>query len=275
MPEGPEAKRVANRLQNSFQYKTITKIRYNNKAKLLTDYKQLCEIKIRNIFSYGKKVIFQCSDDVFIVSSFGMTGKWCLQPQSHSNIVFIFSDHTRLYFDDVRRFGNVSIYNQQGYLNNVVSKLGRCVLNDFPDVTEWFAIFKKSRKNVCSFLMDQDKLCGIGNYLKTEVLFFAGIHPDRKVSELYPFELFKLRRACALIPLVSYTAGGHTINDYAQPDGSYGAYVPLIYNQSCYHQHTIQTKKHSQRTTYFVSALQWTPQTHPDYQQDYQRMYNC
>ena len=64
-----------------------------------------------------------------------------------------------------------------------------------------------------SVFLDQAFLAGLGNYLRSEILFIAGIHPARRARELSKGELGKLARATLDISQRSYVSQGVTIPD--------------------------------------------------------------
>src|SRR5690606_38252829 len=71
---------------------------------------------------------------------------------------------------------------------------------------------------------------GIGNYLKSEILYLSGLSPYRKMNTLTIDELEKLRICSHKIILNSYHAGGLTIKDFISPNGEFGNYQPMVYD---------------------------------------------
>ena len=59
-------------------------------------------------------------------------------------------------------------------------------------------------------LLDQGFLAGVGNYLRSEILFFAGLRPERRPSDLDREELGRLSRAATTITRRAYRTGGVT-----------------------------------------------------------------
>ena len=63
-------------------------------------------------------------------------------------------------------------------------------------------------RQLSALLLDQAFLAGMGNYLRSEVLFEAGLHPDRRPRELDAEERQALARALLAVPQRSYRTRG-------------------------------------------------------------------
>ncbi|MGY0559406.1 endonuclease VIII [Luteimonas sp. A277] len=75
-------------------------------------------------------------------------------------------------------------------------------------------------RSLGSLLLDQGFLAGMGNYLRAEVLFAAGLHPKRRPGDLAPEQTARLARVLLDIPRLSYSTRG--IN---QADGMRSDYL--------------------------------------------------
>jgi endonuclease-8 len=76
-----------------------------------------------------------------------------------------------------------------------------------------------------ALLLDQAFLAGMGNYLRAEVLFEAGLHPDRRPRELDQAQRLALAEALLAVPQRSYWTRGirkalGMKADYAVTDGA-------------------------------------------------------
>ena len=117
MPEGPEAKVIANELEELIGM-TITKVEINSEDKF-ENMEQVVDKTIKKVFSIGKKVFIQL-DEGYIVTSLAMTGKWCFyQPQYQSLLTLTMNTNRIIYFIDSRKFGNVC------YVDNDIVRLRR------------------------------------------------------------------------------------------------------------------------------------------------------
>ena len=63
-------------------------------------------------------------------------------------------------------------------------------------------------RSLGSLLLDQGFLAGMGNYLRAEVLFAAGLHPKLRPKELSAEQITRLARGLLDIPRLSYSTRG-------------------------------------------------------------------
>lgn len=92
---------------------------------------------------------------------------------------------------------------------------------------------RHARRSLGALLLDQGFLAGVGNYLRSEILFVARLHPARRAGELGAGELRRLARAALAITRRAYRTGGVTNTPSAAarlrraglPFGQYRHYV--------------------------------------------------
>src|SRR5690606_16237701 len=102
----------------------------------------------------------------------------------------------KLYFNDVRNFGNMEITNNIEILNNKLNSLAPDFLkedftnNEFHQmIVSYVHVNNKlsqarMNKEIVKVLMDQNSIgSGIGNYLVAEILFKAKISPYTKLKK--------------------------------------------------------------------------------------------
>jgi DNA-formamidopyrimidine glycosylase len=274
MPEGPEVLIITNCLKDFIGHyiKNITWTDQSRYKKGLSKYdEQQFPSIIENVFSKGKQIFFQLKSkkgDIFYLNSFlGMTGKWQLKEGNHSNL-FLTLDTTTLFFDDVRHLGGLTILNEKE-LQSKLNKLGPDILRyaislhgekiEHEEITKekWKEKFRNKRIEnweICKFLLDQSKFSGIGNYLKSDILFESHISPNRLLKNLTDKELEKLRENALKIIYESYKEGGLTIRDYVDLYGNKGRYNPKIYGNPG--ENITKSKCSDGRTTYWNKDIQ-------------------
>jgi endonuclease-8 len=67
-----------------------------------------------------------------------------------------------------------------------------------------------ARRRLADLLLDQGFLAGIGNYLRSEILFVAGLRPELRLGQLRATERSRLARAALTLTRRSYRTGGIT-----------------------------------------------------------------
>lgn len=141
---------------------------------------------------HGKMLCVKVSSNRWLVMHFGMTGFVAFYNDSrdepaHARLVIGFDDRGWFAFDDQRRFGWLELIDDvAAYLRS--QNIGRDALS-YDEATLRGLFADKHRMMVKTALMDQEKIAGIGNVYSDEILFQAGVRPDRKAGELNDAEV--------------------------------------------------------------------------------------
>ncbi len=117
---------------------------------------------------------------------FGMAGNWAVynDPDSvpePSNTNRLRLEHAEIIADlsaMTVQHGNMSLYHDKR------SKLGEDPLRDDADEDKLWRRVKTSNKSIGALIMDQSYFTGPGNIYRCEILFKAGVHPDKKGKDL-------------------------------------------------------------------------------------------
>ena len=108
--------------------------------------------------------------------------------------------------------------------------------------------------------MDQKVLAGVGNYIKAEALYRAGISPHRVNSSLTDEELARLNKETKWVIRASYASRGARISTYELPDGSTGTYnfKFLVYRRKVDPEghRVVREETRDKRTTHWVPERQ-------------------
>ena len=142
-------------------------------------------------------------------------------PAKHDHVVLTMATGARITFNDARRFGAMDLL-PTGGAHPLLDGLGPEPLGN--DFNEFYLIARLAGRNtpVKSALLDQRIIAGLGNIYVCEVLFRAGISPDRRAGALDP------DHAAGLVPIIRHVlteaieAGGSSLRDYRQADGELG-----------------------------------------------------
>jgi formamidopyrimidine-DNA glycosylase len=144
--------------------------------------------------------------------------------QKHSAVKFVFSNG-EIYFNDIRRFGTIKVGMTNWWLNNKLKSLGWDALQD-PQIPNGFLadVKKHGKKTIAEVLMNQSMFAGCGNYLKSEILYAAKIHPNRLVASFSDDDLLKIGEHYIRIAHEAYRCGGATIATYSDLYGNVGEF---------------------------------------------------
>lgn len=221
MPEGPEVRLMAEWVATYVEGKSLIDISGNKQLinKNSITYPQT----VKTVATKGKKIIFLLDSGSSIVCWLGLEGHFCLEKKVNTNIVFHFSGDFKLYYDDTRHMGGIKVCKTIEDLKACLKDVGVDVLSEQEKVTPEFfsSIIKNKRiknKRLAEFLIDQKKISGIGNYLRAEILYNAGLSPHRTLESLTDMEIELLRISILLTIYTSYLYGGVT-ESLGKPNG--------------------------------------------------------
>lgn len=175
----------------------------------------------------GKLIWMKLSDGVRMWNTLGMSGGWRDHRGKHAHFVLECANGTEVYFEDVRRFGNIS-FTDQTEIDRKLSDLGPDMLNEVVSPEVFLSSICRGNRinwNICKALMDQKVICGVGNYIKSEALYRAGINPWLSVGEIPEVKLRLLHEWIRKIIERSYAQGGATIRTYTDMDNNMGEFV--------------------------------------------------
>jgi formamidopyrimidine-DNA glycosylase len=141
---------------------------------------------------------------------FGMTGALAIygeagQEPGHARLVLDFADGGHLAFDDQRRFGRLELADDPD-AHVEAAGLGPDALA-IPRET-FAARVCGGRGMIKPALMDQEKIAGIGNVWSDEILFQAGIAPERRADTLDGDALARLHATMRRVLRRAAEAGG-------------------------------------------------------------------
>lgn len=261
MPEGPEVRSLADYVRptilgQKIKEFTVNKLYFRKSTGLdnIVDGQT-----IKAVRSYGKKFILDLGDKLSIVYSLGMTGRMSYGPTADDLIIAtLVLDKVTLYYIDSRRFGRIDIIESKKIQE--FFKLGPDMMGDEITEQEWANRMKEHpRKSISNALVDGKIAYGIGNYLRSEILYAARIDPKRKIKDLSDKELKTVYEKCKEVMKRSYDSKGFTIENYILPDNTIGLYQPMIFGMDKDPKgHPVEKYYANKRAqaTYWVPAVQ-------------------
>ena len=232
---------------------------------ILKKFRAFLPLKIERVTTNGKKIIIHLEGQKYLVASMGMTGTFRLEKQAHSDIWFTFGkkdskEYGTVYFNDPRKFGLLEILFSKEELDERLSELGPDLLaNDisFEDFKKLLSKKPTQKRKLWILLLDQKFYNGVGNYLKSDILRMARLHPERTLGSLTEEELKRLHHCTLSIMRKSYSLGGYSFVDYVDINGVQGKYEPLIYNRDIdFEGHKVTVKYYNERATYIAEDVQ-------------------
>lgn len=266
MPELPEVEVVRQGLEKVAKgqiIKTIKISRFDLRWPIPQDFVTKFSLaRINKVLRRGKYIlVFCCRPDkteVLFTLHLGMSGRVRILkagqqdlPQTHDHVEFVLQNSTRIIFNDARRFGFIKHLNPESWEKSAPFKvMGPEPLE--PDFNAEYlqGVFKNREGPVKNALLNQSIISGIGNIYACEALFESGISPLRPCKTLQPHETGLLTEEIKLVLQKAIEAGGSTLRDHRQADGSLGYFQHhfRVYgreNMECLNENCSQTKSNN------------------------------
>ena len=197
MPEGAECRIISERLSYLAGHRKLLSILPMSGRYLRKDIPGLLDFEPAHVVGVGvrgKLIFWILKNEQFILSTLGMTGSWAEDPDGkHIRIRFEFEEGNPIYFSDMRNFGTLKIIHSKREFINKLNSLGPDLLNEDVNLESFTsALDKKVHWSIAKALMDQSVVAGVGNYVKAESLYRAGLSPYRLVGSLSGEEVFRI-----------------------------------------------------------------------------------
>jgi formamidopyrimidine-DNA glycosylase len=142
--------------------------------------------------------------------------------ERHLRARFSLDDGRRLWFTDVRRFGEGFLIEDKGLGERFV-RLGVEPLSAEFTPEALGAAAAGRTAPLKSFLLDQSRIAGVGNIYADEALFRARLHPLSPAGSMRPEHLEALRDGVVEALEAGIEGGGASIGDFRDGRGERGA----------------------------------------------------
>ena len=142
---------------------------------------------------------------------------------THDHVVFHFEAGARVVYNDPRRFGFMQIAPTASLDRHPpFAALGVEPLSDAFDAAALAGVLAGARTPLKSALLDQRRIAGLGNIYVSEAMHRARLSPLREAGGLKPAETRRLANAIREVLEAAIEAGGSTLRDHRQADGTSG-----------------------------------------------------
>ncbi|MDD5720981.1 MAG: DNA-formamidopyrimidine glycosylase [Candidatus Pacebacteria bacterium] len=199
--------------------------------------KEVLNKKIISAERRAKNILINLSEGKTILVHMKMTGYlfYGKDPKiKFAHVVFTLSNPRHggtskhyLIFSDMRKFGKITLldtnvaHDPEGKITSYgagskhLNNIGPEPLEKQFTITNFeLQIFKKQNGKIKTVLMDQRIIAGIGNIYSDEILWRAGVHPERKVSTLKKPEIKLIFKAIKETLAKGIDFGGDSMSDY-------------------------------------------------------------
>jgi formamidopyrimidine-DNA glycosylase len=240
LPELPEVETVRRGLAPVMEGRTIVRAQVNRPdlrwplpARMA---ERLTGARVLALRRRSKYILADLSTAETLLIHLGMSGRMLVSgamlgafhhdhpaPQKHDHVVLDIEGGTRVTFNDARRFGAMDLMpTEAAEAHPLLARLGPEPLGNTFDGAFLIAALADRRTPIKAALLDQHLVAGLGNIYVCEVLFRAGIAPQKLARDL------TAGQAAGLVPVIrdvldeAIAAGGSSLRDYRQADGELG-----------------------------------------------------
>lgn len=240
MPELPEVETIRIGLEKNIRSRIISEITVLEKKQLIGDLSDAVGKKIVKLHRSGKYLGLELSNGFYLNIHLKMTGQLLFAkdknhtifkyripftkshelPNNTTRIIIKFTDGALLFYNDLRKFGWIKITKKPEFPNSPD------ILSSEFSFQYLLTVIKKTKKPIKTFLLDQQKLAGIGNIYANEILFTSKIHPLVSANTLTKLQTTTLYQTIIQIIKSAIKNQGTSTSDKAfiLPNSNRGTY---------------------------------------------------
>lgn len=218
MPEGPEIHRAAHRLRKALEGKVITHVECPYTTIRGQEHRFL-EQEVLQVKARSKAMLMYIGDDV-LYSHNQLYGRWTVQKKTSkerkTNRSLRIKLETETHVACLWSATDIELLEPWQVENHpYIARLGPDVADEeieSKSVLEQIQNTKFGGRQLCHLLLDQSFLAGVGNYLRSEILFNARLHPTRKLKSLTQDEQTRFADSAILTTRLAYVQKGATVD---------------------------------------------------------------
>ena len=183
--------------------------------------------KINFVHRRGKHILFDLDNGRTLITHLRMSGRFMLLTAKGENpkfthAVFRFTDGDRLVFEDQRHFGFMRITPTKSVPEAPeIKKLAPEPFSDAFSPDYLYGLLKSSNRSLKEFMIDQTRVCGLGNIYAAEALFLARLHPAKRSHTVSRAKAAGLHEKIIQILQEAIDAGSTLNVDPADSDSAY------------------------------------------------------
>jgi formamidopyrimidine-DNA glycosylase len=232
MPELPEVETTLRGLKPALQGTVLEQVAVRQtrlRVPVPPDFSnRVAGARVEALRRRGKYLLWELNTGETIILHLGMSGRLTLQPavsppQKHDHILFHLPGGRDIRYNDVRRFGLVFLARtEQVGQHALLRSLGPEPLDGLFTPAYLYEQLQRRQSPIKNVLLDGRVVAGLGNIYVNEALFRAGIYPEQPACDIIRREVTNLVISICAVLEEALAAGGTTLRDYVQADGSLG-----------------------------------------------------
>lgn len=252
MPELPEVETLKNGLK-PLEGKIIksVKIDWPKMVRPLSEEEFVKKLKGKEIVSVDRRakvLILELTKNYFLLVHLKMTGQLVFQPYDGKLVIgghpqkggvnelpnkfthaeIDFTDKSKLYFNDQRKFGWLKLVSKEEKEKMLAGYGVEPLEKEFTLKKLKSILARYPKRKIKQILMDQTLISGLGNIYVDESCFYAKILPTRISGDLNEQEIKQLHEGIKKILRLSITKKGTSFSHYVNADAKPGGFVPYL-----------------------------------------------
>lgn len=248
MPELPEVQTVTSQIAKKITGKQIAGFWSDWEKQVKPGLKRLSKLAVGGTVlgarRIGKHIVIDLDNDHSLVIHLKMSGHLLYKDATNEGAkewkdpmnCFIhhridLTDGSWVDFSDLRKFGWIDcVATSEVEAMKSIALLGCDALSGECNLDFFEALFKKNaRKRIATLLLEQDKIAGIGNIYRSEMLYRAGIRPLRIVAKITRAERARLLQSMKDVLREAVRLRGTTDGDFRDTSGKPGGFQKTLY----------------------------------------------
>lgn len=216
MPEGPEIRRAADRIEQQIGGQVIEDAWFAF-PELAEQASSLVGVQVARVDTRGKAMLIRFADQRVLYSHNQLYGVWKLHredkpPATKRSLRVRLTAEGRC--ASLYSASDVSLWHEDNLSEHpFLARLGPDLLSQGitpHQVLQRLRLKQFQRRRLGALLLDQSLVAGLGNYLRSEILFFAGLHPQQRPIDLTDSQMGHLAECIVTITQQAYQQAGVT-----------------------------------------------------------------
>lgn len=254
MPELPEVETIRRELVSAVSGKTLKDF-WSNWPKNVSPKppalkKKIVGCRVKAVKRRAKILLIELSNGLYLTIHLKLTGQLIYKlktknsqlihgghpqkggldnlPNKFTHHILTFTDGSKLFFNDLRKFGWIKLADQKA-LGKLIEDSGVEPFDKAFTLAAYRKILERyPNQKIKQLLLNQALISGLGNIYVDESCFAARIRPTRNVRDVTKKEVNDLFRSIPKILKKAIDKKGTSADSYVQLDGKPGGMLPFL-----------------------------------------------
>ncbi len=216
MPEGPEIRKAADVVEKALAHRVLDEVFFAfDHLKPFSD--SLVGAQVIAVETRGKAMLIHTSSGLSIYSHNQLYGRWMIRPRGsmpNTRRQLRLALHNATHSALLCSASDIEVLEADGIaVHPFLSRIGPDIMSAcHGDIIAQCQSKRFARRRLGQLLLDQGFQAGVGNYLRSEILFVAGLSPDKRPCDCSESQLVAIAEASLSLARQSYEHNGITLD---------------------------------------------------------------